>query len=124
MGVEVKTLDDEHRRLAELIQELQDAIKKRLDIGEVSRIFTRISEGARAHCISEEDILAENKYPQLEEHREAHRKWLEEIKALHLNLRNGQMSHSLAPGKLEIWFAEHIVHEDRKYASYLRARNV
>lgn len=124
LGVRVKSLDEEHKKLADLIAELQEAIRKKSDITKVSGIVMAISEGARLHCIHEEEILKDHGYQRLIEHQAAHQKWLADILALHSSLRSGHVSYLLAPSRLETWFTEHIIHEDRKYAPYLRARNV
>jgi hemerythrin-like metal-binding protein len=124
MGVGVRTLDDEHQALSQCVQELRRAITARANVSQVLEILAITCEKAKSHCTNEEAVLREHGYPQFSVHQEAHRKWLADISALHQSIRSGKMSTQVAPGRLETWFAEHIIHEDKKYAPFLRRCNV
>lgn len=124
MGVGVRVLDEEHQALSQCVQELRKAIASRANVSQVLEIIALTCEKAKAHCAHEEALLQKYGYPLFDAHQEIHRKWLADINALHQSIRSGKMSTQVAPGRLESWFAEHIIHEDKKYVLFLRRCNV
>ena len=123
-AIGIRSLDDEHQHLSDCVLDLRNAIAEHLDITRVLKILEITRQNAKAHCEHEERILESNEYPQLKEHQEAHRKWLAEIDDLYQSIYARKVSIQMAPKKLEAWFSEHIIHEDKKYAPFLRRCNV
>lgn len=124
MGVKVKSLDDQHRHLSELVQELRKAITERRGHQEALKMLINICEQARHHVVFEESILETHGYPGLIEHQEDHAVWLKDINEMRRSVENGKVSIQIATRSLELWFAKHIIEKDRQYMAFLRRKNI
>jgi len=74
LGNEV--IDNEHRRLFEIINNIHDAIIDS-DITLCKDLFLSFTKETTIHFKTEELILAQSNYPEIEEHREYHQKLLD-----------------------------------------------
>ena len=85
MSVDVKMLDNDHKRLAILINDLHAGLMAGRDSKDLDHIFDELIAYARVHFAQEERILAEAGYSGAEAHKLEHE---QKIKLL-LSSRNG-----------------------------------
>jgi len=122
----IPEMDAQHARWIQLIETFRASAENHLrdaqGIAAARQALHALLEYTHSHFASEEALLAEYKYPQLDEHREMHDKLTAEIDGLLGHLDNRKAS--IAPLKLNllvtVWLFEHIMEHDKAYASFLR----
>ena len=116
----IERIDFEHRIFLDLIITFHELIIDRTyDKNKASRLLKEIHKYADFHFTSEENIMIDIAYPELESHREAHQQLLMKLKDQILDLENG---HSQASDFFDFifnWFAIHTTTEDKKIATYI-----
>ena len=81
-SVGIETVDNEHRELIDVINELCDAVQKGHEREQTGQLLHRLIECARGHFTSEEAMLLATDYPELAEHTEQHQSLLVEVEEL------------------------------------------
>ena len=116
----IHEIDSQHRLLFAIAGELYE-IEKPEDHGpEIRYVIDHIRKYVNEHFIFEEQAMEQSGYPGFQDHREAHRKIVEEI------------NHTLTSSKtlaslkyqleylMTVWVREHILAEDRQFAIWHR----
>jgi hemerythrin-like metal-binding protein len=110
--------DEEHQVIIDLLRTIYDQVRE--DWRMVAR---QLLDYATDHCTREERQMEIDKYPNLEEHRVAHRELQDTIlKELHL-LDPGIEHHEEGVLRCYRTFVRQIVENDGKYANWLRKRD-
>ena len=71
LKIGVDFIDDDHKRILNIIQEVKDAINEN-NLEKCSLLLEILIKEAREHFTREEEYLSEAKYPQLESHKIYH----------------------------------------------------
>ena len=117
MSVGVEEIDDQHRRLIDLINEAYEALQKH-DEHRMSELIDKMSEYAQSHFESEERYLARCDFPHLEAHKVQHVQFNQTV----AEFRRQQFSETNLSKIfvfLSRWLATHILESDKEYAPYL-----
>jgi hemerythrin len=113
-------IDFEHQIFLGLLNDFQMARKAGGNKERLLRILNEISSYARFHFKSEENIMADIRYPELAEHKNQHKALAEELCTMSLGLEYDQMTPAGIEQSLLNWFSHHFITEDRKIARYLK----
>ncbi len=126
MCVGVKLLDNDHKKLVLLINELHDGIVNHRDKQELDSVFESLVRFTRIHFAHEEQLLFEAGYPEAEAHQKEHEAMIQKIVDLQTRFRNDAPTamHMDGVELLKSWHAQHMHGSDRKYAPYLEAQQV
>ncbi|MEA2091766.1 MAG: hemerythrin domain-containing protein, partial [Campylobacterota bacterium] len=68
LNIGIKSLDDDHKKLLEIMNELLDAISDDKTANEIGDIFTNLEQFSIRHCRHEETLLKECNYEKFDEH--------------------------------------------------------
>lgn len=116
-------IDFEHRIFLDLINNYRDKLEQGAGKESLLRILREIIKYAEFHFLSEENIMAEWRYPELERHAELHRHLLSEVSEKISGLDKLSMD-GIEPimfySFLVDWFIHHTIEVDKKLADYLR----
>ncbi len=82
LSVGVKSVDEDHRKLVTLVNELFSACFVGVGDEAVSAILTEVIDYTQYHFTHEEDFLREHASPALEAHAEEHRRLTEQVLAI------------------------------------------
>jgi hemerythrin len=114
-------IDDQHRRIFQILDKLITAIAERKGHEEVGGVLTAASVFVAAHFQMEEALMLQYQYPDLAVHRKSH-------EALRLQVEYlVDQFHKTGPEPLELakfmewWLQDHIERQDRPMAHYLKA---
>ena len=119
------TVDHDHQRLFELINQFHAAVRSGQAPQVVKATLTELANYVREHFDREEVIMTAARYPDLARHKEMHARLRRAVEAT-------QMSYEVAArmfdfrsflGFLQSWLTNHILVEDRKFAQYSRKIN-
>lgn len=125
LSVQVKALDDQHKQLFELLDELQQATTEDREAALRREIVGDLVEYTKIHFAFEETLLSRNGYPELEPHRAAHTKLAEQVEAYAKAADGG--AGPLGTDLyffLRTWLNGHIRGSDRRYGPFLNERGV
>ncbi len=120
----VTLMDQQHRRLVELINQLFSCMKDGGDRMVLSGVVDELVNYTVTHFRSEEDLMRKNNYPDLEAHQQIHKNFVEKVGAYAEKLKSGER---LPPSDiynfLKDWLISHIENQDRDgYGIYLQNR--
>ena len=119
----ITSLDGEHQRLVEQINQLIEAIKERRSEAVMLSIFDELVNYTEQHFKHEEEQLETYHYPDLVTHREQHQKLTLDVCAYRNQLLAGeQLSAGEVMKFLRGWLLDHIVKSDLQYGAYLESR--
>jgi len=115
----VEAIDLQHRYFLNLI----NRFIRQLDLADSAfqqRLFNELDAYARFHFISEENMMFRAGFPAYAEHKRLHDELLEELNVRQaLFLRKQTSAHEVVDF-LQHWFINHTLHEDHRFADYLR----
>ncbi len=116
-------IDDDHRRLAELMNRVFTVSNEGGDPDSVNQAFIELVNFTWAHFSREERAMAEHGYPQRNAHKIEHLHLIEQVSHLAQQLKTengGKMSDDLAQILCD-WVTGHILSADKLFARYLRS---
>ncbi|WP_158240536.1 bacteriohemerythrin [Telmatospirillum siberiense] len=121
-----KAIDDDHRKLVLLFNELLAVCSAGADSAIIGRTLEAAITLTREHFNREEDVLQASGYPRLQAHRQEHQVLLKQLVAFGAQLTGGAPM-SVDPnvvGFLREWAIRHILGHDREYAAYLQQNSL
>ncbi|MGD0548891.1 MAG: bacteriohemerythrin [Terracidiphilus sp.] len=126
MSVGVKLLDNDHKRLVLIVNQLHDGLMSGRAKPALEYAFNGLIQHVRAHHAQEEQILAEIGYHNSELHKQEHDQLVGEIMELQTQFINcEQLAEELElMRQLRGWFFKHIQNSDRDLVAHLRAHDV
>ena len=126
MSVEVKLLDNDHKKLAILISELHDGVVAGWAKQSLERVFDGLVRNIRIHFAHEEQLFAETAYPDAAIHLREHDNLIERVLDLHARFRNStEVEDSLeVVNLLKGWLFRHLQSSDQDYVAHFKAKGV
>ena len=125
LSVKVKVIDDQHKKLVDMLNSLHDAHIARMGKEVQKEIISKMVDYARTHFDAEEEYMQKLQYPALAEHKEEHAAFAQ--KALELQARVDNAGLIFTAEILEFlkrWLREHILSTDMKYSPHFNACGV
>jgi len=123
LSVQVAEMDRQHRRLIDLINDLNDAIarrKKRDVIGGTLDVLLRYTE---THFAEEEKLFARYEYPDEAVQKNEHKKWIDKMAKLKKQHDDGSTVLGVSVTDfLSDWLNRHIMLEDKKYGPFMNRK--
>lgn len=113
------TMDAQHLRLLDLINQLDELVQKGGDPSDLSPVLDGVIDYTKTHFSAEEAYLEEIRFPDLEEHKQAHALLLSQVMELRGDALSGDprvMTRLLL--FLQTWLLGHIATVDKQYAAH------
>ncbi len=125
MRVDVKLLDNDHKRLAILTNDLYIGVVTGRAKQMLVRDFDTLAGQIRAHFTHEEQLFAEFRYPDALIHARQHDMLMIQVRDLRARFKRETELAGLVEimNLLKGWLFDHIQSSDQKYAPYLNAKN-
>lgn len=117
-NIGVDLIDNQHMRIADYINQLDDAIKLS-DMAAVYQILKQLKDYTLDHFTFEEQLMEKAGYPLLPGHIDVHRRFSGKVLEFESLLNQGHDPLGVARRvrtELMRWLIEHIRHEDRNYS--------
>ncbi len=115
-SVNVKEIDDQHKGLFQIINNLNDAVSEGKAPGVIDATIHKMIEYANVHFATEEKYMTKYHYPGYQEHKAEHDQF--NLKSLEMN---GRLKAGVYVMSTEIlrflkdWLTNHILVTDKKY---------
>ncbi len=118
-SVGISYLDKQHQNIIGFINRLIETPDVHVRSATVHDVLSDMMRYSKEHLYDEERFLRDNAYPDLEEHIQFHRHYLEQLTELTVMASDSDES---VPEDLLLflrdWWLEHILKEDMKYKSF------
>lgn len=123
--VKITVIDEQHKKFLSIINDLKIIINSGACKEKVSDVFFQLAYLIDHYFIKEEIYFNDLKYPNFDQHKSEHNKFIERVIQFQKDLENEKPGLCLEIYHyLENWFDEHILKYDREAVDYLRARGV
>jgi hemerythrin len=125
LSVQVPAMDEQHKKLFNLINQLHDAMARREGNTVIKPILTALTDYTRTHFTSEEVFLTSIKYPDLHKQKAEHVIFVQKLMDMQLKAEKSQVGLTIEiMDFLKDWLKNHIMIEDKKYAAAIAKANV
>ncbi|MDH7603918.1 MAG: bacteriohemerythrin [Melioribacter sp.] len=125
LSVNIKGLDNQHKKLVSIINELHDAMKK----GESSKVLTKIlfemAAYTKTHFKSEEELFDKYNYPDKIKHKKEHDMFVKKVDDFMTEYKSGKTNISFElMNFLTKWLTNHIQVSDKAYSGFLNKNGI
>lgn len=125
LSVKVQAMDDQHKKLIELINDFYENIQKKSNNENISKLISGMKQYTIMHFNAEEAIMKRNGYPNFEEHKKEHELFIAKVNAIEEKFNSGTLMVSFEiTGFLKDWLRNHIQGTDKKYSDFLNRAGV
>lgn len=122
-SVKVPELDQQHQRLVGMLNRMHEALHAGGDAAEAEKVLEDLGVYTRHHFTTEERLMEQCGYPELEEHRRKHRAMERQVMVFREQIGGGGVSAQLKlMSFLRDWLQKHILETDMRYSEHLSQR--
>lgn len=119
-AVGIREIDQQHKRLIQMINDLHDALVAERGQQALSQIVDRMADYTVYHFATEESLLKDHGYPQYGAHKHEHEAFTAKTRDLKNRLAGKRFVLTLEVIHfLRDWLSDHILVNDKKYALFL-----
>lgn len=124
MAIDGGIIDQDHRVLVDLVNELHSATTRGAGQTVVATILRRAIESTREHLAHEEEIMAREGFPNLENHKIGHQEFINSLYALEQRLQAGSITVAAQLSSvLRDWLSIHIRRNDKELRRFIQRRD-
>ncbi|HRS19487.1 MAG TPA: bacteriohemerythrin [Bacteroidales bacterium] len=124
-SVNVESLDTQHKKLVELVNQLHDSIKSGQKDKVLTGIYNELIGYTITHFRDEEALMRKAGYADLEDHIDIHRSLVERVKKLQKDYFDGNPNAwNETLEFLRNWLLKHIAGTDKKYSQALNQAGI
>lgn len=115
-----KRIDSDHQKLIALINQLSDAMTKRVGKEACCGVLQELVSYFQTHFAMEEDLMARHNYSQSAAHKAEHVQFVKQVEELQAKFETGSVTLSISLlNFLRNWLANHILMTDKALVAAL-----
>jgi hemerythrin len=119
LSVGIEEIDEQHKVLVGLVNEMHDAIAQRHGSEVVRGVLARLADYTRIHFAVEESLMRILGYPDYDGHKHQHEELIHEVMDLQGRVDAGKTSISFELMHfLKVWLTKHIMESDQRYGRF------
>jgi hemerythrin len=119
-SVGIPEMDEQHKKLIGMINQLHDAMKEGRVKAELGKIIEEMVEYTKYHFTAEEKLMAEYKYPGLAAQKADHTAFILKVQDFITDLNSGKLAMGIdVLSFLKDWLTNHIMITDKKYSGMM-----
>ncbi len=120
----IEDIDFQHRCFANLINRLSDELLDTDSPDHMASLIDELNAYAHFHFKSEENMMRQAGYPDVDEHMSLHHELINQLGAKEgmLHIEKTRLKSEEIIEFLIDWFLNHTIHEDRLFADYLHKK--
>lgn len=125
LSVGIRTIDEQHKRLIAMINELNEAMAQGKGKNVIGPILTRLANYAVEHFGTEEKLFETYGYPERDSHIAVHKAFVEKVSSFQSDFETGRamVTRDLMVF-LKDWLLKHIRGTDKKYSPFLKKKGL
>lgn len=125
LSVKVAEIDQQHKRLIAMINELNDAMKVGKGKDVLEKIVSSLITYTATHFKTEEKYFTLYRYPDAENHKKEHVAFVQKVSNFKEGLEKGKMSLTIEViNFLSDWLKNHIMGTDKKYSQFFNEKGL
>ena len=125
LSVGIGIIDDQHKGLVDLINELNAAMRQRRSDAVLVGVLERLKQYTVKHFATEEEFFDKFGYSDAATHKKAHRDLVEKVLAFEAELKSGRAKVTMEIMRfLKDWLVGHIMGTDKRYGPFLNSKGV
>ncbi len=125
LSVKIKSIDDQHKVLIGLINELHDSMRAGKGKEAVGKIIDELVDYTRYHFGYEESIFAKIGYVESAAHKRSHIALTDKVVDLQKKFKEGSLSITIETMSfLKTWLSDHIMGTDQKYTGSFISKGI
>lgn len=114
-SVGVQSMDDEHRHMIELINDVYEELRGHPDADSIEQFLGDVYHAIAAHFALEERLMRESAYAEYAAHKEDHEELLDQIRdMMDAVSSNGEQGLAMLEQRLSAWFGNHFATFDAR----------
>lgn len=118
--VGVAEIDNQHRRLVEMVNSLHEAMKSGSGKSLVPRILNELTDYTVSHFSTEERYMQQTCYPEYGEHKRQHEELTRQVLQVKAQVDSGAPVNTIeVMNFLKGWLVDHILGSDKKLGLYI-----
>jgi hemerythrin-like metal-binding protein len=120
LSVEIKEIDEDHHKLVDLFNMLNDSVTQGDSREYIEAVLEELITCTAWHFRHEERLMLKHRYPNFESHKAEHKDLIDSVREVQQQVLNGEkaLSNELIEF-LEVWLTEHILTTDMPMATFL-----
>jgi hemerythrin len=124
-SVNIKELDNQHKKLIDLINVLHDSMKEGKGKEAICNVLDQLVHYTATHFAAEEKLFLKHGYPGSQDHYLKHQDLIEQVSSLQKRFESGESVLTIeVMAFLKDWLTDHILASDKKYTSFLNSKGV
>jgi len=125
LSVNIKGLDNQHKKLVNMINELHDAMKQGKSSTVLTKILFEMVAYTKIHFKSEEELFEKYNYPEKIKHKKEHDMFVQKVNEFMNEYKSGKTNLSFElMNFLTKWLTNHIQVSDKAYSSFLNNNGI
>jgi hemerythrin-like metal-binding protein len=120
-SVNIEEIDEEHKQLVHMINELYSAMETGRGKEVLSLILDKLIDYVKTHFTAENILMEEISYPGREEHKKEHSNFIKKVLGFQKSFKEGKYGLSVEViFYLKEWLMTHIMESDKKYSGFYK----
>lgn len=125
MSVNVVEIDNQHKKLVSMINELNDAMAKGKGKEAIGKIINGLVSYATTHFATEEKYFDMFKYPGSLSHKKEHADFVKKVGEFQDGFNKGSLALTIEVMRfLKDWLTHHILGSDKKYGPFFNEKGL
>lgn len=125
LSVGIQSIDDQHKKLINMINALHDAMSQNQGDAVMGKIFEGLAGYTQKHFAYEEELFAKHGFPGSDAHKKEHEALISQVAELKKQFDYGQAVITMDLMQfLKGWLNDHIKGTDKKYTDFLLSKGV
>ena len=124
LKVNIPAIDQQHKRLIELISDLERGVSDGTGGLMISYVFQELIRYVAEHFKDEEELMLRCNFPALASHRKEHDYYVQKLGELQQATKDGDALSIAALAFMKEWILTHIKVTDQEYASIIKTDKV
>jgi len=121
-NIGIDEIDQQHRKIVDYINQLDDAQTKGLSRSEVAQVIMQLKDYTHSHFSFEENMMKEAKYEFLIVHKSTHARFTKRLASYEYKLSLGHDVSKALSAMLVTWLLNHIKREDADYVESVKTQ--
>lgn len=125
LSVNIKVIDQQHKKLVDSINELNDAMKLGKGKEVMGKIINNLISYTATHFRTEEKYFAQFGYPDLANHKKEHDAFVQKVSEFKDKFEKGRIMMTIeVMNFLSDWLKNHILVTDKLYVEFFNAKGL
>ncbi len=125
LSVKVAEIDQQHKMLIDMVNELNDAMKQGKGKDVIGKIIDGLASYTVTHFSTEEKYFDQFGYPDTKNHKKEHATFVKKVSEFKDGFEKGKMSLTLnVMNFLSDWLKNHIMVTDKKYSQFFNEKGL